>query len=156
MKLLNLITFLLLFILFNTVAQSGEVIYQAEILTPNNKNQKVNTEVLKLLKSQKKIDYKLIFNTNKSLFKKIKSLKISDKKLHLVEALAGNGLYYFQKNDNLVLFQTLFSDEYFIIKKTKIDWVITQNSKKIGQYVCYEARAKKEIETRRGKSIRNI
>ncbi|SDS55475.1 GLPGLI family protein [Polaribacter sp. KT25b] len=151
------------FILFsaNQFSQSGEIIYEAELLmkedsSNDSKKAKQNADFEVIMKNQKKVTYKLIFNKNESIFKKEEKLIIDEPKLNLVKILVGNGLFYTNTFLKKTLNKTEFSGKEFLIEVPQFNWKLTQERKKIGNYICYKATTSREIDTRRGKSIRNI
>lgn len=151
------------FILFsaNQFSQSGEIIYEAELLmkedsSNDSKKAKQNADFEVIMKNQKKVTYKLIFNKNESIFKKEEKLIIDEPKLNLVKILVGNGLFYTNTFLKKTLNKTEFSGKEFLIEVPQFNWKLTQESKKIGQYICFKATTSKEIDTRRGKSTKKI
>ncbi|MDD7915637.1 GLPGLI family protein [Polaribacter ponticola] len=159
----------LLFTLFtsNFLCQTknyeGEIIYEAESIIGNLENLKVKgfsknqeIEFKALLKNQTKIKYKLLFNRNASIFKQIKKLNKNDNKFNLTQIIGGKGVFYVNKLTKLTINQKEFSDEIFLVDIPQLNWKLTQDSKKIGKYICYKATTTKEINTSRGKSLRKI
>jgi GLPGLI family protein len=151
------------FILFsaNQFSQSGEIIYEAELLmkedsSNDSKKAKQNADFEVIMKNQKKVTYKLLFNKNESIFKKEEKLIIDEPKLNLVKILVGNGLFYTNTFLKKTLNKTEFSGKEFLIEVQPFQWKLTQESKNIGQYICFKATTSKEIDTRRGKSTKNI
>ena len=164
MKTKIILTILLIILSFNLVCQtknySGEVIYEAETVYEDIDNLKIKgfskkqrRDFIALLKNQNKLKYKLLFSKEESIFKEIKKLELSENKFNLVRISVGEGIFYVSKN---TLHQKEFSGKLFLINVPQFKWKLTQESKKIGNYICYKATTSIEISTSRGKSIRKI
>ena len=159
----NKLTLLYLIFSINIFAQSGEVLYDAEMMIgnlTNIKKAKISNEAKSLLinsfKNQVKPKYILKFNKNESYFKKVETLKVDTKKIDLAEIQIGKGVYYVRKSDKKILNQKEFSDELFLIDIPEFSWRLSQETKKIGNYICFKATTTKEIDTRRGKALKKI
>lgn len=160
-------TFFLFFISFVIHSQTkeinGEITYNASFQY-NEIIEKVNemktTELSKnLLKSsiKKSSDIKFIlkFNRNESLFMKEK--KIEENKKNFTEILvAAKGFYYSNALENDVLQQKESFGDYFLISIPTVKWNLTQDKKKIGDYICYKATTEKKAEGRNGSFTKKI
>jgi GLPGLI family protein len=118
----------------------------------NNANYEIIKETtLNVLDNTSPQTYLLTFNKNHSLFIKENMLKSeNENKINLIEILGGNGRFYVDNLDNIILHQIDFMGDYFLIECEKIKWNLTQESKKIGDYLCYKANGLKFIENREG------
>jgi GLPGLI family protein len=154
----NYVLLFLLIISLKSVSQIGVVVYEAETINELKFDDNQSEEVKNLLKkiNSSKTNYILKFVDSKSIFKKEKKLKINDKEINITEILAGKGIYYTNIEKDIILNQKEFSGQDFLISLPVNKWELKQESKKIGNYICYKATTSREIETRRGKSVRNI
>ncbi|WP_438426190.1 GLPGLI family protein [Aquimarina macrocephali] len=88
------------------------------------------------------MEFNLFFKNNESKFKAETTLEHEKNKL-LRGALSygiGEGLYYTHIESNEVLHQTDMIGQTFIVKSEKINWKLSNESKKIGKYTCYKAK----------------
>lgn len=158
MKIQRTIVLLIILFSFNLFSQSGKIIYEAEILiNEDSKDEnKKDKDFDDLVKSQNKVSYELDFNKNVSFFKALEKITTNNKNINIVNIIVGDGRFYsFRKTKKTIIKKESFGN-LFLIEVPQFDWRLTQESKKIGEYICYKATTSKEIETRRGKSIRNI
>ena len=145
---------------------SGEINYEVTLEIDEDKlkalNKKSNISeqdskmVISKLKNQDKIHFKLLFNKNESIFKEDKKLEVDDKKNDLIKIITGKGIFYTDKNSKKIVNQKESFGELFLIDVPKVKWTLTQERKKIGNYVCYKATTEKESENRKGKFITKI
>tara|TARA_B110000238_G_C16031024_1_gene397540 strand:+ start:307 stop:1050 length:744 start_codon:yes stop_codon:yes gene_type:complete len=145
---------------------SGEINYEITMEVDENKLRKVSKKLkgsdyakesaISILKNQGKTNFKLLFNTNESVFKEDESLKINDKKINLVKILIGKGLFYTKKSSKKIINKEESFGEVFLIEVPYLKWVLTQESKKIGKYLCYKATTEKEGENKKGKFVNKI
>ncbi|WP_074405846.1 GLPGLI family protein [Aquimarina megaterium] len=87
------------------------------------------------------MEFKLFFKENQSIFKAETTLEHEKNKL-LRGALGyglGTGLYYMNGNEKKGLHQIDMIGQTFIVKSEKINWQLSNESKKIGKYTCYKA-----------------
>jgi GLPGLI family protein len=125
---------------------SGIVTYKFEhnlvIKTDTLKNEKVKSLIYKLLDNRKdnKTHFNLAFNKDMSSFKYYEKMGIENNSLNLLEIVAKSiGTVYtiHKKNHtltNLPYSNILIDDSFSIFK-----WKLTQETKKIGDYMCYKA-----------------
>mgnify|MGYP001135479569 CR=1 FL=1 len=143
---------------------NGEVTYQVCLDLINNKDfinkssssKEVKDLVKKTIKSQDTINYKLSFKGFESLFEKEKRMKVEEGKFDLISILVGKGVFYTNRVTKKRLNQKESFGEVFLIDIPPIKWVLTQETKKIGRYICYKATTIKVVENRRGKKNINI
>lgn len=127
---------------------NGIVTYKASLWS----QEKLNTDTLKinstakqalnkLMRNENKLEYKLKFNKKYSLFKKVN--KIEDKKNTLLKIYIGKGeFYYDKKNEVSINMKETYGDGY-LISYPKNKWTITNETKKINNYLCRKAITKK-------------
>ncbi len=91
----------------------------------------------------------LAFVDNKSSFKTLKSLSVGNRNSAkaLIELLAAKGVYFTDLNKKTQILQTKYGREQHNIQNEigEIDWTLTKETKKIGDFVCYKAIYKKKI-----------
>ncbi|MFH4969181.1 GLPGLI family protein [Gaetbulibacter sp. M240] len=93
----------------------------------------------------KNLEYKLICNRNESRFELIPFLELdhdgSDKRIN--SKGGGNGVFYKNIKEELKLhqFETFVDGKLYLVKPSfkEYNWVITEESKTIGGYLCYKA-----------------
>lgn len=116
----------------------GQKKINADTLKINNK---VKQTLNKLMKNGNKLEYQLKFNKKHSLFKKNNQLE--DKKNTLLKIYIGKGeFYYDKKNEVSINMKETYGDGY-LISYPKSKWTITNETKKINNYLCRKAITKK-------------
>lgn len=100
----------------------------------------------------------LKFNEKESLYqKKDKSMKIDTKnklKISFLEIVGGSSsIYYSNSNSREVLLKKEAYGEEFLISHKMTEWLLTQETKKIGEYNCYKAIRKYKDYEKRGSKI---
>ena len=144
----------------NGQVKSGIITYQKEklntIFTEDKKEKlgiKKYTKFSKIEKTTKKahklLNFFLKFNKQKSLFK-VQDLMYTpkDKFLRFSIGAEGKGLYYNSFTERLRERNTF--GEIFIIKYESLEWKLKNVSKKIGNYICYNAETIEKVKTRNG------
>ena len=146
------IFYFLLFISISVFAQkinSGKVIYEVSLKPVNVakivENEKVSKEdkqnALSIIKGTKNVNFELIFNGKESLYKLIQEM-VSDaeSKINLAQAVGGgNDIYYTNIKEEQSFYQKNSGGDYFLIEYIPQKWRLTQETKKIGSYMCYKA-----------------
>ncbi len=133
--------------------RSGEVVYnlhKTESFEQNEllKDYKKVTKKIDIILSD--LSFKLKFNLTKSEFGIVKSLFRDIDEFHTKMAIItcrGNVNYFTDsKKQKIIELKPLFNKTYLIESTFKdYSWILTKESKKIGNYICYKARAQKEI-----------
>lgn len=159
----NTITIIaLLFMNQSIIAQvdSGVIEYKKKFISKNfTKENNKNLSENKLRKFAKieneiknahtNISFSLFFTKDESLFKINPIIDNTDYNVNkLAVGPEGSGTFYNSKN--LVLRQLNTYGEDFIISKNQYKWTLKNETKKIGDYLCYKAITVEEIETRNG------
>lgn len=153
--------YLLLLLLITSVSFSqktgtGSINYKATIKKSvyNKKIDAQNEKLIKLyniIKSQTDKGYVLYFKNEESIFKGEPKMKNdASNEFDAVSIIAGDGVYYYDFLKNEILLQEEILGENFIIKDLKYKWKFTQETKKIGSYLCYKATTVKNIVNRKG------
>lgn len=156
-KNIKLLTILFLLIINNSFSQqtTGKVVYNVKLTltikkinerVKNMKKQYRNNELIfslkKMVLNSSEETSTLLFFNNESNYKLVKRLdnEASEKKNVLKENAGGDKLYYTNivKQKSIVEDCSLLDKCYSIISD-KPQWTLTQETKKIGKYVCYKA-----------------
>ncbi|MCD8401341.1 GLPGLI family protein [Tenacibaculum finnmarkense] len=150
-------------LLFTQVyAQNNEVIFTASIKETNHSKELKNNSteeknlILNSVNNSTDIEYKLLFNTNSSLFQRENQMKTENNGFNITELLAGKGKYFFDLKTNVTIEQKDAFGEVFLIEKKAIKWNLTNETKKIGNYLCKKATTTISIENSRGISIKDV
>ena len=150
--------------LVNIFSQSGEVIYEAEMI-PIDYESKLKSDTISetqkaslraIFKNQPKVLYQLVFNKNESFFKKQQIMDDGNRGINFAETKVGKGVFYTNKSLKIIIYQKFYSGEDFLISIPPFEWKLTQETKKIGNYVCYKATTIKHVEGRNGKMQRAV
>lgn len=145
-------------------SQSGEIIYEAEILNEDLKNQPLDNTfskgdenfLKKINNNISNLDFILTFSKFNSIFKKQDKMKINDRSLDIAVIIAGKGVYYTSHKEGITLIEKEFSGKTFLIEIPNTKWKLIQEEKKVGKYVCYKATTIKTTEGRNGKIKKKI
>ena len=152
-----------LLFLSNLFSQSGEIIYEAEII-PIDYESKLKSDTISetqkaslraIFKNQPKVLYQLVFNKNESFFEKQQTMDNGNRGINFAETKVGKGVFYTNKSLKIIIYQKFYSGEDFLISVPPFEWKLTQETKKIGNYVCYKATTIKHVEGRNGKMQRS-
>jgi len=107
----------------------------------------INNLYKSLLSYSGKINYELTFNNNLSEFKVVETLNSdNDKNINNVKNLTGAGevVYINTKEKFKLKLLDFFGDKVMVKDSLDDNWNLTQESKKIGNYICYKAWMKNE------------
>ena len=147
-KILLLLT-LTISININSQEVHSKIIYKKKINIDLKKRKSKNKEAIKLLETlfdkMNKLEYVLLFNKKKSIFKEISKLNRDFEENSLSSGLSkllgdSNGIYFTDKEKNKIYHQKEFESEFFLIEQDKIsDWNITHEKKEIDNYTCFKA-----------------
>jgi GLPGLI family protein len=111
----------------------------------------INKKIKEGEEELKKINFKLIYNKDKSIFYKESRLDIDKKKVRLLSLILSlNDEVYFSNKESVLIQKNSFG-ENFLVKMPSIKWNITSITKKIDKYVCYKALTFNTIENSKGK-----
>ncbi len=111
--------------------------YVKKLKEENNSKEFLNEQ------SSSNIEFTLYIRKNKSYYKKNESLKIDNNSINLTAVFAGSGTYYYNltTNKNLHEKENRLLGSDFLIEYEKINWKLTNETKKIGKYTCLKATA---------------
>lgn len=142
----------LLIIFFNCIniygqnTSKGKIIYKYTVNEEkfnDDKNQAVvNNFKNSLKKSRDKIKFQLLFNDKEASYKLEKNLNSSSDRFltYAILITGGTEEFYVNEGTKEQLKKIDFIGENFIIKsKIKSNWILTQETKQIGNYICYRA-----------------
>ncbi|UAM97884.1 GLPGLI family protein [Polaribacter litorisediminis] len=152
------------FITFSSFSQSGEVIYEAEIIPIDFKKKIKNDTITKsqketlgaIFRDQSKVRYRLVFTREESYFEKYKTINLEKDRLNFAERKMGKGIYYINKNLKEIIHHKFYSGQEFLIEIPSFNWKLSQETRQIGKYICYKATTTKHVEGRNGKMERKI
>jgi GLPGLI family protein len=113
-----------------------------EINTDVNAN-KVKNELLSVLETNSDdLEFNLTFSKNISIFSFNNKMKKNENSVNLSQINAENlGLFYTDINKGIILNQKTMYGQQFIVKENikNINWILTNEHRKIGNYTCYKA-----------------
>lgn len=111
-----------------------------------NSNMEISRKKYHMLSNEvlKKVRFQFKTNQTSSEFKVVDAGLIKDNKFYNIAIKRGincGGIYYSDKEKKQSLHQKEFLGEFFLIKKPyqKINWTITNEQKKIGDFNCFKA-----------------
>jgi GLPGLI family protein len=123
---------------------AGNVEYTISYNTANKKDvpeTEKNEQVIKIIKSARDITGSLVFSNNESFYKLDTPMESdADQGINLTRTFAGKGdVFYNDVSNDIHLLQKSNMVGKFLIIKKPIEWEITQELKKIGNYNCFKA-----------------
>lgn len=158
MKKSKLILFFFL-ISFQLISQiTGEAVYQLSIDKRENLNEKKYRGFKKIEETAKKFKLKLTFNNTNSHYVLEKPMKmdyIQESLFKMAEIVfKSNGEFYMEVNNKMLIEKKEFDDKKYIIEsKINIsDWKLTNETLKIGKFLCLKAKRNFIYESRKGKT----
>lgn len=133
----TLITLTSLFV-FSQKAKITYIVSTSNYLE-NLKKSNSPTKHLDAVQNASDIEYSLYINKNKSYYKKEESLEIENNSINITSVLGGRGVYYYdlKTKKNLHEKNTRLGD--FLIEYEKLNWELTNETKKIDKYTCLKA-----------------
>jgi len=166
----NILLVLFIFSISSAFSQikSGQIKYQASIDTTeifkkvreNNKKRKKNkfdknfNYLDRLIKGSTPINFYLVFNEKECNFYYTEldnELKNEGKKKpNFVKIQTDSKSLYYANNETKEIYKQSLLFDKIIIVMDKVDWKLTTETKKIGNYTCYKALATKIDEGRTG------
>jgi GLPGLI family protein len=132
-------------------AQVGNAYYKKQLSSSTDSlNDKYMKQALKSLKNR---EYKLAFNNTEAIYDEVKVLDINDNPV--VEAfVAGisqfSGEVYFNQLKKSVINKKELFGSAFLIEKNSINWILSKDTLKIDNYLCYNATTTRIIENSKG------
>lgn len=114
----------------------------SDLNTDDNAN-KVKNEILSVLETNSDdLEFNLTFSKNASIFSFNNKMKKNENSVNLSQINAENlGLFYIDNNKGIILNQKTIYGQPFIVKENinNINWILTNEHRKIGNYTCYKA-----------------
>lgn len=149
--------------------KNGEIIYQvinspyfkkAKEEIQRTESQKMADKIFKLSVDKiKKLRWKLTFSDNKAIFRNVPIMGITQRKEALImmaKAFVYTHTSYYTdiEKHKLIIERNFNYENYLISKSINIStWKLTSNTKKIGNYLCYEAVRTIKVTNSKGKLI---
>lgn len=168
-KTINLI--ILFSFMYNSVfaqKNTAKITYKKEKVLMTNikgkdslKYMRVNTFEKAQNKLLKNVTFELLCNNSESIFKASETLAndTDNKILKLAISIGGGGgIFYTNINTKKQLWEKEAFGHLFLVEKEVKDtkWTLVNETKKIGDYTCFKAIAKKRIRNKKGISYNNI
>mgnify|MGYP003636536672 CR=1 FL=1 len=119
----------------------GEIKYSKSIRYSDAYKGRVNAKSIK--SSSESINYTLVFNNKEALFK-VDDKMVSDNST-MADRMAiikgeGKGIYYTNFGQGYTIRQNEFGGQQFLIKMKHLNFILTEKTKKIGNFSCREAK----------------
>ncbi len=118
-------------------------------------NSEMQKQMMAMMKKQFERTYILSFNKEASIYKQEESLESPQPSAGGIQIIiAGSGeadiLYKNTKEERYVNQNEMFGKSFLIKDKLeKLDWIMGSETKNIGEYTCYKATMKREVEAHR-------
>ena len=113
-------------------------------------NPEIQSKMIEMLKKQFEKTYTLAFNPNESIYKE--DVKLGAPQNSGIEVMMvnsdGSDILYKNTKENRFTNQNDVFGKIFLIKDTleKLDWKLENETRNIGEYTCYKASLKREVE----------
>jgi GLPGLI family protein len=136
-------------------SQVGTAVYVKQLKlyesdTPSS-NDHYAKKIVENIKSQ---EFQLTFDKHRATYKKIKSLNsnVSPVLKAMIEGVLNfKGVIYYDNSSDVVLHKKEFAGENYLIKKNKINWILTKDTLRIDDYICFKAKTTVFIKNSEGK-----
>ena len=142
-------------------AYTGEVIYKKILIgLKDEKSHSGNNRLMNsVASSAEALNYVLVFNSEASSFQ-VEDAVLNDSNLYQSRALSiggGSGTYYTEAGTKRTLHEIdYFGKKYIIVlPDSKLDWKVTKQAKKIGNYTAYKAIASIQVDMSLFKEIKS-
>lgn len=146
MKIKIVFAFLLIITVCNAQIDNGVITYKKyyarKIFTDkNNPNYERFSEIEKKeIEALKEIEFILNFTPQESSFQYVKTLKTeNDKIFKLALSSDRRSIYYANAFENIYITKREAFGEEFLIQKDDFKWQLLNETKQIGNYICYKA-----------------
>jgi len=130
--------------------KASSVIYEI-IVTNNLNNAEIDKKAKDIIKgmvnSTESIECRLLFDGYSSVFQQVKKMNLEDDLSYKLASVFIRGINYTNVKEEKRILVKHISDEVFNISMVynQYDWVITKETKTIGDYVCFKAVTSKEV-----------
>lgn len=117
------------------------------IIENGNRPKSTHSTIRKMLMNNEKATGVLAFSKNESLYQAEKKMKNGAKKnkgLNLASMIAGSNIFYINSSKQ-DYFKQISYVGFLRVDLLPIKWTITQETKKIGDYLCFKAVAVKKV-----------
>jgi len=130
---------------------SGKVIYVASMIpipdkkidsllsTRKSKNKKMNDLVKNMFKNTPNVNTYLEFTNGESIYYVEEEMEIDGKSTLNINRISAGGDDKVYKNTSTKEYLKEYKREHLLIEKKEKKWKVTQESKKIGEYLCFKA-----------------
>ena len=118
------------------------------ILEKGNRPRLTHSTIRKMLMNNEKATGVLAFSKNESLYQAEKKMKNGAKKnkgLSMASMIAGGNTIYYTNSTEKDYYKQLNYAEPLRVDLLPIKWTITQETKKIGNYLCFKALAVEKV-----------
>lgn len=148
-----------IFLLFSVSIYSqqkitGKVVYDISLIPSNKFKKTENNQITKedrqkamlFIKNIKEVQFALFFNNNESLYKAVDKMESdADPTINIAKVVGGGAnLYYTNIKLNEAVYQKDDGGEIWLVSYLGDKWNLTQETKYIGNYLCYKATLDKE------------
>ena len=138
-------------------SQSGEIYYKKKLISSENSTNQI---VLQAIKQLNELEFKLIFDPRFAHYRKINIMTVENTN-PVVQSFANSfsgfrGEAYFERDKSIVILKKEVSDKTFLVIKNKVNWKLSKDTLKIGNYVCYKATTIKTIKNSDGVHKLNV
>lgn len=119
---------------------------QSEVVLENK------TEIISTFNSlNNDFQFILEFTPNESIFKLEDKLNLSDNEMRMAKMFGGRGVYYSNLENNESIHQVESFGQLFLKVRSfdSLEWVLLNESKKIGNFLCYKATSVKIVKNRK-------
>lgn len=108
---------------------------------PNSEFSRSKNKALTLLQNADSVNAYLLINKNKALYTVDNKMKNDKQKnINFIYFRAGGkAKYYTDTEKKYNIFQTNMTGEFLRVSNTPKEWLLTKESKKIGNFLCYKA-----------------
>lgn len=132
-------------------SQNGYAYYKKQLSSINEET--ANGYMKQALKQLKNQEYELSFNKNSALFKHVEALSVETNTVveAFTKSISGfSGNVFFDQANQTVIHEKEFSGSPFLIYKSDVNWVLSRDTLKIDNYLCYKATTSQTIENSQG------
>lgn len=159
-NIINIILLIIPLLFSHSQMADGFILYGTESSTTQIADKNASSEmnmIKEALNKFKDIEFKLFFNGKESIFRVVNTLDTNDFKLKIARSLFGAHSEYYENRKTKEKYRfTQAYGERFIITERKVKWLLTKESKKIDDYLCYKATTEKIIENSRGRFKKDV
>lgn len=142
----------------SSFSQTNRIVYRAEFNFSKTENalnkvpEKIKKKIEKIKKNNDDIYCFLDFDKSKSVFYVDNTMESGRKrKMNITKVKIGKGIFFIDNTKSEIVNQKNSFDKDFEVIYPNNKWNVTQETKKIGKYICYKATTEIKREGRWGK-----